>query len=133
MLTLTGGNETSSSAAQDMSSACDVSSTLNKDEMFNTFQSWALQNYGDNGKTKTVTRKKYNRIVRILTGEEKSSAENSKFRFWVKAKGFRLGPLYKHDRDGIPDTLLYVPTKQVVVSKHIDMLASDFVLGFCFK
>ncbi|CAL1539609.1 unnamed protein product, partial [Lymnaea stagnalis] len=58
--------------------------------MYQTFQGWAIKNYGDSGKTKTVTRNKYHRIVRILTGEEQFSAENSKFRFWVKAKGFRL-------------------------------------------
>ena len=86
-------------------------SEINKREMFETFQSWALQNYGDSGKTKTVTRKKYNRIVRILTGEEECSTENSKFRFWVKAKGFRLGP--KNGHHGGPN-VLYVPVKQTV-------------------
>lgn len=86
-------------------------SEVNKQEMYNTFQTWALQNYGDTGKTKTVTRKKYNRIVRILTGEEESSTENSKFRFWVKAKGFRLGPLNGHHGG---HNVLYVPVKQAV-------------------
>ena len=86
-------------------------SEVNKREMYDTFQSWALQNYGDSGKTKTVTRKKYNRIVRILTGEEESSTENSKFRFWVKAKGFRLGPKNGHHGG---QNVLYVPVKQTV-------------------
>ena len=95
-------------------------SEINKREMFETFQSWALQNYGDSGKTKTVTRKKYNRIVRILTGEEECSTENSKFRFWVKAKGFRLGP--KNGHHGGPN-VLYVPVKQTVshLLSHIKM------------
>ena len=86
---------------------------INKREMYETFQSWALQNYGDSGKTKTVTRKKYNRIVHILNGEEEASTENSKFRFWVKAKGFRLGPL-----NGLNggQNVLYVPVKQQTVS-----------------
>lgn len=98
-----------SSAARDVdSSRCSV----NKREMFETFQTWALQNYGDSGKTKTVTRKKYDRIVKILTGEEPSTADNSKFRFWVKAKGFRLGPSENTER-GYKRTI-YVPTKPVV-------------------
>ena len=83
-----------------------------EEDMYETFRKWALQNYGDSGKTKTVTRKKYKRIVRILTGEEPSSAENSKFRFWVKAKGFRLGC----DFDGVAnggnfENTLYVPVR----------------------
>ncbi|GAB1599983.1 hypothetical protein Ahia01_000275800, partial [Argonauta hians] len=77
-------------------------------EMYDTFQSWALQNYGDSGKTKTVTRRKYNRIVRILNGEEVATTENSKFRIWVKAKGFRLGQFNNSESDV---KLLMVPTK----------------------
>ncbi|KAK7504066.1 hypothetical protein BaRGS_00004798, partial [Batillaria attramentaria] len=80
-----------------------------KEEMFGAFQTWALKNYGDSGKTKTVTRKKYDRIVRTLNGEEQSSAENSKFRFWVKAKGFRLGPL-ESSRGG-SRRVLFVPSR----------------------
>ncbi|KAK3091901.1 hypothetical protein FSP39_023561 [Pinctada imbricata] len=88
---------------------------LNKKEMFETFQTWALSNYGDSGKTKTVTRKKYKRIVKILNGEEASTAENSKFRFWVKAKGFRLGsPGVPHENN--ERNIVYVPTKQVTDS-----------------
>ncbi|CAG5136675.1 unnamed protein product, partial [Candidula unifasciata] len=63
---------------------------IRQSNMYQTFQNWAIQNYGDKGKTKTVTRNKYQRIVRILKGEEESTAENSKLRFWVKAKGFQL-------------------------------------------
>ncbi|XP_062574974.1 nucleolar protein 4-like isoform X2 [Saccostrea cucullata] len=95
-----------SSAARDVdSSRC----SIKKQEMFETFQTWALQNYGDSGKTKTVTRKKYERIVKILSGEEPSTADNSKFRFWVKAKGFRLGPS-ENTGKGCEQTI-YVPTK----------------------
>ncbi|XP_064605935.1 nucleolar protein 4-like [Liolophura sinensis] len=75
--------------------------------MFQTFQSWALRNYGDSGKTKTVTRRKYERIIKILNGEEQSTAENSKFRFWVKAKGFRVGG----DREDGTMGFLHVPTR----------------------
>jgi hypothetical protein len=87
-----------------------------KQEMYDIFQSWALKNYGDSGKTKTVTKRKYGRIVSILAGEEVSTADNSKFRFWVKAKGFRLGPLEGVKIPPLKDgeeshRILYVPTK----------------------
>ncbi|XP_013413219.1 nucleolar protein 4 isoform X2 [Lingula anatina] len=87
----------------------------NKAEMMKMFQRWASQNYGDSGKTKTVTRKKYERIVRILTGEEQPSSENSKFRFWVKAKGFQLGSREEGAEDE-EDRVLHVPTKNVTSS-----------------
>nr|XP_002741108.1 PREDICTED: nucleolar protein 4-like [Saccoglossus kowalevskii] len=79
-----------------------------KSDMFDQFQSWALQNYGDSGKTKTVTKKKHDRIIRLLNGEEAPTTENAKFRFWVKAKGFKLGP--GDDADTGKD-FLYVPVK----------------------
>lgn len=60
---------------------------LSKKEMFQAFQPWVEKTYGDTAKTKTITKKKYNRIVKTLRGEEINNAENSKFRFWVKAKG----------------------------------------------
>lgn len=82
-----------------------------KKVMFETFQSWALKTYGDSGKTKTVTKKKYERIVRILTGDEEPSTDNSKFRFWVKAKGFKIGPGTVKAR---VQNVLYVPVKTTV-------------------
>lgn len=86
-------------------------SPAGKKQMYDAFQTWALKTYGDSGKTKTVTRKKYDRIVRILTGEEEANTENSKFRFWVKAKGFKLGP---GTVDGRVQNVLYVPVKPTV-------------------
>lgn len=61
------------------------------DAMFNAYQPWVIKTYGDLAKTKTITIKKYARILRTLRGEEANSAENSKFRFWVKNKGFHIG------------------------------------------
>lgn len=61
------------------------------DAMFNAYQPWVIKTYGDLAKTKTITIKKYARILRTLRGEEVNSAENSKFRFWVKSKGFHIG------------------------------------------
>lgn len=60
-------------------------------DVYRQFQDWCLRTYGDSGKTKTVTRKKYERIVQLLNGSESSSTDNAKFKFWVKSKGFQLG------------------------------------------
>ncbi|XP_049764354.1 uncharacterized protein LOC126092676 [Schistocerca cancellata] len=59
--------------------------------MFRNYQPWVIATYGDSAKTKTITLRKHARILRTLRGEETNSVENSKFRFWVKAKGFRMG------------------------------------------
>ncbi|KAJ1526669.1 hypothetical protein ONE63_008251 [Megalurothrips usitatus] len=68
-----------------------VRSSMQKAEMIASYQPWVVLTYGDSAKTKTVTLNKYARIVRTLHGEEPHSAENSKFRFWVRSKGFRIG------------------------------------------
>ena len=57
---------------------------------YRQFQQWCLQTYGDAGKTKTVTRRKYERIVQLLRGGEPASGDSAKFKFWVKSKGFQL-------------------------------------------
>ncbi|XP_040210068.1 nucleolar protein 4 isoform X2 [Rana temporaria] len=78
-------------------------------DMYRHFQDWCLRTYGDSGKTKTVTRKKYERIVQLLNGSESSSTDNAKFKFWVKSKGFQLGQagdLLPGDKQ-----VLYVPVK----------------------
>lgn len=59
-------------------------------DMKEKFQQWVLETYRDASKTKTITSKKYERIVKTLRGEIKNCAENSKFRFWMKCKGFKL-------------------------------------------
>jgi len=82
--------------------------------MLDAFQPWVLQTYGDSAKTKTITRKKYGRIIKTLRGEEVNNAENSKFRFWVKAKGFHIGLPPGHptaaDETRPNEPHLYVPT-----------------------
>ncbi|XP_025907395.1 nucleolar protein 4 isoform X3 [Nothoprocta perdicaria] len=81
-------------------------------DMFRHFQDWCLRTYGDSGKTKTVTRKKYERIVQLLNGSEASSADNAKFKFWVKSKGFQLGhPDEVSGGAGGGKQVLYVPVK----------------------
>lgn len=51
------------------------------------YQPWVIQTYGDSTKTKTITLKKQERIIRTLKGLEASNSDSSKFRFWVKSKG----------------------------------------------
>jgi hypothetical protein len=98
-----------------------------KEDMFDHYQPWVIQTYGDSAKTKTITLRKYARVLRTLRGEESNSVENSKFRFWVKAKGFRMGQppgyvakpadgivgsqtLSEDKEGGNQDPPLYVPT-----------------------
>nr|KAF6358715.1 nucleolar protein 4 [Pipistrellus kuhlii] len=82
-------------------------------DMYRQFQDWCLRTYGDSGKTKTVTRKKYERIVQLLHGAESSSTDNAKFKFWVKSKGFQLGQPPEEVRagGGGAKPVLYVPVK----------------------
>ncbi|XP_039382447.1 nucleolar protein 4 isoform X2 [Mauremys reevesii] len=81
-------------------------------DMYRQFQDWCLRTYGDSGKTKTVTRKKYDRIVQLLNGSESSSTDNAKFKFWVKSKGFQLGNADEvNGAGGRGKQVLYVPVK----------------------
>lgn len=59
--------------------------------MYDTYQPWVLQTYGDSAKTKTITKNKYQRILQILRGDYIDN-ETSKFKLWVKGRGFRIGP-----------------------------------------
>uniref|UniRef100_A0A182T921 Nucleolar protein 4 n=1 Tax=Anopheles maculatus TaxID=74869 RepID=A0A182T921_9DIPT len=52
------------------------------------FQPWVIRTYGDRAKTKTITLKKQARIIKTLGGLEMNNPDSSKFRFWVKTKGF---------------------------------------------
>lgn len=93
-------------------------------EMFREFQDWCLRTYGDSGKTKTVTRRKYNKIMQTLLQNDESdgvyvdnSHINAKFKFWVKSKGFQVGTnvLGEHNKKGAPGKpVLYVPVKSTV-------------------
>lgn len=83
-------------------------------DMYRQFQDWCLRTYGDSGKTKTVTRKKYERIVQLLNGCESSSTDNAKFKFWVKSKGFQLGQPDEVRGGGGAKQVLYVPVKTTV-------------------
>lgn len=104
-------------------------------EMFGEFQDWCLRTYGDSGKTKTVTRRKYSKILQtLLQGDEENNNGvflhekgnnhiNAKFKFWVKSKGFQVGTL-QDGKNGSSDTpVLYVPIKATVSAP------SSFALG----
>lgn len=94
-------------------------------EMFSEFQEWCLRTYGDSGKTKTVTRRKYNKIMQTLLQNEDTdgvyvdnSHINAKFKFWVRSKGFQVGSnvLGEHNQKGAPGKpVLYVPVKSTVM------------------
>ncbi|TDG46016.1 hypothetical protein AWZ03_007547 [Drosophila navojoa] len=59
-----------------------------REVIYELFQPWALKTYGDQAKTKTITLRKKVRILKALEGKEHSRPDSSKFRFWVKTKGF---------------------------------------------
>ncbi|XP_065356490.1 uncharacterized protein LOC135950894 [Calliphora vicina] len=59
-----------------------------RQHIYELFQPWALKTYGDQAKTKTITMRKKVRILKALEGKEHSRPDSSKFRFWVKSKGF---------------------------------------------
>uniref|UniRef100_A0A669DKU4 Nucleolar protein 4-like a n=2 Tax=Oreochromis niloticus TaxID=8128 RepID=A0A669DKU4_ORENI len=92
-----------------------------KSVLYYEFQDWCLRTYGDSGKTKTVTRRKYNKIMQTLLQNDESdgvyvdnSHINAKFKFWVKSKGFQVGTnvLGEHNKKGAPGKpVLYVPVK----------------------
>ncbi|CAJ1084360.1 nucleolar protein 4-like isoform X2 [Xyrichtys novacula] len=96
-------------------------------DMFGEFQDWCLRTYGDSGKTKTVTRRKYNKILQtLLQGDEENSNGvflhekgsnhiNAKFKFWVKSKGFQVGTIQDAKNGSGDRPVLYVPIKATCV------------------
>ncbi|KAK6479355.1 nucleolar protein 4-like, partial [Huso huso] len=104
-------------------------SPVSEGDMFREFQEWCLRTYGDSGKTKTVTRRKYNKILQtLLQGEESGDSGfiennhvNAKFKFWVKSKGFQVGSSaaassHSEQKKGASSgkPMLYVPVKSTV-------------------
>ena len=105
-----------------------------KQIMLSQYIPWVNSTYGDTAKTKTITKKKYSRIVALLrfNAEHKDTKSNvggainstnesntttsllagggnggselAKFRLWVKSKGFHLGPPEGHPDFGTPET-----------------------------
>jgi len=111
-----------------------------KQLMLSQYIPWVNSTYGDTAKTKTITKKKYSRIIALLrfNAEQKDTkstasinstndpsaaaavtigggnggSELAKFKLWVKSKGFHLGPPEGHPDFGTHDTAstLYLPT-----------------------
>lgn len=81
-------------------------SVVEKSTFRRNFQRWVQMNYGENSRTKTITRNKYNKICRYLLGEPLVETD-AKFRFWVKSKGFRI----VQSEDMSLYGTLYVPVK----------------------
>ena len=88
---------------------------------YQNFQTWANRNYGENSKTKTVTRSKYTRIMRVVSGQEAASPENTKLRFWIKSKGFEVHPVPCNLFGFGMEYALFVPTKI-----HVRLVVSMF-------
>ena len=112
-------------------------------EMFVAFQDWCLRTYGDTAKTKTVTRRKYNKILQTLVqGDEENSNGvflhekgnnhiNAKFKFWVKSKGFQVRTL-RDEKNGSSDrAVLYVPIKATVSASSSFTLSDVCVCVSC--
>ena len=47
--------------------------TSTRQTMYDKFQPWVLSTYGDSAKTKTITMKKAERIVKLLQSKDKVS------------------------------------------------------------
>ena len=103
----------------------DVKMSLERSSFRRNFQRWVEANYGENSRTKTITRAKYNKICMYLLGEPGVDTD-AKFRFWVKSKGFRI----TSSEDGQSYGMLFVPVKvpHTRVSSDIVSLLCTFVL-----
>lgn len=108
-----GGDESVASEPEVVSGAAETS----RADMYHKYQPWLLATYGDLKKTKTITEKKHDRIVRTLMGLIPNMAENSKFRFWIRTKGFCLGP---PDPNGHQD--LFVTCRRVSPSSALQLM-----------
>lgn len=94
-------------------------------ETLGHFQDWCLRTYGDSAKTKTVTRRKYNKILQTLLRvdegnadglflHDKASAITAKFKFWVRSKGFQVGAAQESGPASTQRPVLYVPIRNTV-------------------
>lgn len=114
------------------------SPVVSEAEMFSVFQDWCLRTYGDSGKTKTVTRRKYDKILQtLLQGDDSKGAYlesnhiNAKFKFWVKSKGFQVGRVGDRNANGGSGPVLYVPIKATVSRGVFSFYTIANTLGKC--
>ncbi|KAL7399403.1 hypothetical protein ABVT39_023726 [Epinephelus coioides] len=98
-------------------------------EMFSEFQDWCLRTYGDSGKTKTVTRRKYNKIMQTLLQNDESdgvyidnSHINAKFKFWVKSKGFQCSDGNSaQDNSSLKRVAVVEDFFDIIYAMHVEM------------
>lgn len=78
--------------------------------MKSLYDPWVNQTYGDSTKTKTVTTKKYQNIVKYLNNQLHNNSENSqsddtKLKQWIRNRQFSLGPPPEHPDFNHPDKI----------------------------
>uniref|UniRef100_A0A3Q2YLP8 Nucleolar protein 4-like b n=1 Tax=Hippocampus comes TaxID=109280 RepID=A0A3Q2YLP8_HIPCM len=91
-----------------------------------TFRQWCLRTYADSGKTKTVTRRKYDNILQALLHDDHKQQQhkNAKFKVWIKSKGFQVGTLRAAGGTGRADAkVLLVPVKTTVCGSSADAVS----------
>ncbi|KAH8238810.1 hypothetical protein KR038_002552, partial [Drosophila bunnanda] len=101
--------------------------------IYELFQPWALSTYGDQAKTKTITLRKKARILKALEGKEHSRPDSSKFRFWVKTKGFTTNrPDGFEEAPGSRRCLKPLPTSAILSDNpgDVDLFAASTSKGF---
>ncbi|XP_059617731.1 nucleolar protein 4 [Phlebotomus argentipes] len=83
-----GEHEANNNCSEVCSAGKKIKYDTHREKMVEAYQPWVLKTYGDLAKTKTITLRKQARIIKALSGQETNNPDSSKFRFWVKAKGF---------------------------------------------
>lgn len=100
------------------------------------YAEWIQKQYDGPGcRAKIVGRTKYEQIVRAVRGELRRAADNSKFRFWVRAKGFRMGrptPTGAAQADD-GNSLYVVDTRNGGAPAAVSLLASGAPQQHCYK
>ncbi|EDV58588.1 uncharacterized protein Dere_GG23912, isoform A [Drosophila erecta] len=107
--------------------------TAEREIIYELFQPWALSTYGDQAKTKTITLRKKARILKALEGKEHSRPDSSKFRFWVKTKGFTTNrPEDFEEAPGSRRCLKSLPSSAILSDNpgDVDLFAASTSKGF---
>ncbi|EDX05019.1 GD23954 [Drosophila simulans] len=107
--------------------------TAEREIIYELFQPWALSTYGDQAKTKTITLRKKARILKALEGKEHSRPDSSKFRFWVKTKGFTTNrPEGFEEAPGSRRYLKSLPSSAILSDNpaDVDLFAASTSKGF---
>ena len=81
-------------------------------EQREVFEKFCTERYGENGcqTSKTISREKGRKIIRLLQNDPSAEAYSSKFKFWVRQRGFSL---ITYSPFGLKDVLCLPLKKQV--------------------